>query len=1266
MNGDGRPEVLIHSDRYFRIFDGPTGDLLFEDEFGAAFNSSMNVLIADVDGDGQAEAVVIGSNHLSHNDDLRVYGSANHDWVNARGIWSGLHYHIDNINDDSTIPQHEAPSWLTHNTYRCQQPVGAVKNPYLTPNLTASYPRIAQDKDGTTLTVRVGNGGAAGVEPNVAVDYYLGSAATTRPLAPGQYQDISFVYNGTLSEGDLITAVVDQAGAIGECKEDDNTVSLSYSMLVGLADLKIGSEDIQLPAGPIAEGNLISVNATVHNIGSAPAADIRVQLYNGSPDAGGQMIGSAQSIAALEAGGAAPVVFAIDTLGLSGTTMCYVVVDGTNQIEEQSEANNTAVFSLQTAVPQQPNLTVSAADIQVTPADAQPGQTVTISATVHNRGATTAGIPVRFYLDDPAQGGSQFFGQTIFADMAHGASTTLQTELNTTNLSGQYQIFVVVDPLNIIAESNELDNSANNALFVQSAGLNAQVATDKGSYGSNEAVQIDWSLRDTSGQARQLTADIYILDARGNLMASLADNQGVDVGANATVNQVQTWNTGQALNGSYTAVLELFEGLQKVARATAGFAIAADKSLTAQVACDKTTYEANQAVVISATTISLSANYIFEDLRAQVQILAPDQSQLFSSEQTIATLLPEALLRFTRTWNSATHTAGQYAVVMRVYDDQTQLATAQCGFEIEASTSSGQGLVGSVSAVPDVVTQGEDLALTYQIENHGNADISALSMRILLVDPQTQAVADTIEQSMDLPMGAVKAAQLAYNSANLPPAVYLAILQVQAVGFDAPRTVASTRFDVKPGALVKPELQPADPVNLLVWVNDNCRHDGDKADDFHLGAGHRHFAAKDGHDGHDAGLSHGCGHSRRCIDIGLLETLLEESVNDYHLVFSPEDFAHELRNSYYTDIMILGEHRSLPDKVRDELREKIFAGTGLISSLFQRPMIFKDENGRHHGEVSILGVYGHAKLSEGARQVELVPSDLGVEGQFDISGPVAAVKALNSAKVAGWLSVRSHGRSKGHSCRKSADYPALVLNQYGQGKTVFAAFDLGLNLTPAANDQLAALISGALGYIHRPASQEPLYPNELRAFALTLTNPGAAVQLHIELELPQGFQLYDPATQSWIASLPWTTEVSLGAGQNASLQFYILAPDQAGSFVMTTRISALVGGNPVTLPELNTPLDVRTDSPGMIEEITNALNVLDVNHGDRWKVLKAVKLLQKLRPFENIGQVHLKKNIYGLLKAARYAAMIGSGDADIIREQMDRLLAIYEARLYDF
>jgi subtilase family serine protease len=368
LNGDGRPEIITVTGRNFMVFDGKDGSVLFQDRFSPCATAGscyiqgryQNVLVADINNDGHVEIVAAGYDISTH-DAIRVYGSANNDWVNGRKVWNQPSYHVTNVNDDGTIPQYEAPSWLLNNTYRTQAAIGINPNPYLTPNLTASYLRGVQDSTGIDLTVRIGNGGATAAPMGTTVTFYdgnpatgtiIGTAATTSALASGEYQDLTVKWTGISAGLHTVTAFVDPAAAVAECRKDDNQAALGIDVLGSGAlfgpDLAPTSFDID---GSTTDPHTLSVSGvalvTFQNRGDTAvttAFDIfvfedrdRDGRYTSGVD---NLLGTARNAAALLPNGAnmLPVMLA-GSVQFLGSPL-FAMIDPGDVIREQDEANN--------------------------------------------------------------------------------------------------------------------------------------------------------------------------------------------------------------------------------------------------------------------------------------------------------------------------------------------------------------------------------------------------------------------------------------------------------------------------------------------------------------------------------------------------------------------------------------------------------------------------------------------------------------------------------------------------------------------------------------------------------------------------------------------------------------------------------------------------------------------------------------------------------------------------------------------------------------
>ncbi len=262
FDDDGRVEVLYADERHFWIFDGASGEVL-----SRIRNSSITKLeypvVADVDGDGAAEIVVTANQYSADIRGVRVFEAEAGNWAPTRALWNQHAYHIDNINDDGTVPRRPAHSWLTHNTFRLN--TFPDRDPLVTSDLTASLLEVVDHGAGEPLglRVRVGNGGAAPTPSGVVATFYdgdpgagggaLGSLAI-EPLEPGEHRDLELtgVDAAALSGADLHVRV-DATDRARECDETNNAdhTPATAPALIGRVSVATGA-DAYPPNGPVS------------------------------------------------------------------------------------------------------------------------------------------------------------------------------------------------------------------------------------------------------------------------------------------------------------------------------------------------------------------------------------------------------------------------------------------------------------------------------------------------------------------------------------------------------------------------------------------------------------------------------------------------------------------------------------------------------------------------------------------------------------------------------------------------------------------------------------------------------------------------------------------------------------------------------------------------------------------------------------------------------------------------------------------------------
>ncbi|OMH35344.1 putative Ig domain-containing protein [Motiliproteus sp. MSK22-1] len=251
FDADGRAEILYADETTFRIYDGETGNTRLEipNPSGTLFEYP---LVVDIDNDHQAEIILVSNNYaFSGTTGIRVFESASGSWAPTRSIWNQHTYHINNVNDDGTIPQYEQPSWLSHNSYRLN--TFADRHPYGQPDLAVYDLTLEEQGDSVDLLARVYNRGMAPAESPVSVEFYNGDpdnggvllgVLEVSSLESDQSSLLRLSGIPASNLTDTLYARIDGANTIEECIEDNNQTQ-SALFKVKVADPE-GLNDTQL------------------------------------------------------------------------------------------------------------------------------------------------------------------------------------------------------------------------------------------------------------------------------------------------------------------------------------------------------------------------------------------------------------------------------------------------------------------------------------------------------------------------------------------------------------------------------------------------------------------------------------------------------------------------------------------------------------------------------------------------------------------------------------------------------------------------------------------------------------------------------------------------------------------------------------------------------------------------------------------------------------------------------------------------------------
>ena len=619
--------------------------------------------------------------------------------------------------------------------------------------------------------------------------------------------------------------------------------------------------------------------------------------------------------------------------------------------------------------------------------------------------------------------------------------------------------------------------------------------------------------------------------------------------------------------------------------------------------------------------------------------IAQAEYQVDAGQWKPLSLADAATGRYSYTWLPIAGDEGPHTISFRAIDKAGNVSQPiAVTITIELLTPE-ERLTGTLAVSPNTVYRGQEVAFIYTLSNETATTLDAVGIRVLIVDPQSGTVKKTLDKTATVPAGSTATGNINTVTADLTPQIYQAQLQVLLEGGASAQILATATFEVKTAASVGEER--GDPVNLLVWVNEQCDHHQDHH-----------------HEGSDKGRWHH--NSQRCIKIELLQAILTDTAGSYLIVYDSDAFSRELRNPYFTDILILGDQEPLSDDVADELEERVYAGTGIISSLW-----LKHGQDIGQGDEPLFGLRYKGQLYGNFHTIATVPSPITDKGTLKAEGKAKKVEAFPDTTVAGWMDERNFGHIGRRPHKHDHDQqPAICINAYGLGKAIYCAFDLGLSLNTKTYDQIALLLKNAIAHVHRTPEMEAFLPYQLVPIDLTIKDLDTAAEAQVTEAFPPAMPLYDPATGKWITQSPWVFSRALEAHQTDIIRYYALVPDAVGIYVIETQVGLTAQGTVIPSYESNIEITVEKDAAALITDIIDALNSLAVSKKDRPKVEYAIQQLQDVRHGHHGKKEKCEDDIRDILKAVDALVQIESADITQIRLMLDTLLRVEEGRYY--
>ncbi len=341
----------------------------------------------------------------------------------------------------------------------------------------ALLPPVPVEGDTVLVTVQVHNLGPDASSEVAARFAYrhnslwtpMGADVTVPQIPAGAVQSVEAQWHTAGIVGPCSLRIeVDPEDQLFEGWETNNLATRQVTVLERQPDLVIlGSDLFWEPEEPDPTQSPMTLGALVRNLGTGQAEGVEVLIALGD-SVGMATEAGRDTVAFLSAGdsAAAEALWDIGT-GDVGPHWLWVEADPEQQIEELDEGNNVASACFVVLTP--PDLAIGTNDILFSNDSPPVGDSITVMAVVSNLGeASVLQASVWFFDQHPDSQGSVPFGIDTIA-VAGEAQDTASASWATNGHVGWNTIYVSVDPLDEVEESDEDNNHASRDILVLEA-----------------------------------------------------------------------------------------------------------------------------------------------------------------------------------------------------------------------------------------------------------------------------------------------------------------------------------------------------------------------------------------------------------------------------------------------------------------------------------------------------------------------------------------------------------------------------------------------------------------------------------------------------------------------------------------------------------------------------------------------------------------------------------------------------------------------------
>ncbi len=897
-----------------------------------------------------------------------------------------------------------------------------------------------------------------------------------------------------------------------------------------IADLTVGALTL-LDNG---NGQTVSLSAVLGNAGSADISEtVTLTFYNGDPSAG-QVIGDVEVTGGLQSGTRQTVVLEDVDATLLSDDEVQVRAQISGEVSECNTGNNTASETV--------SARLGEVSLMLSSHTLAPGEQLELDALITNSGALPAGYQVALHIEDSDGVRVIGFPEQGVSELAAGEAQRVVDQWNTgVTVAGPYRAVAVL----YAADGRMLDTDSAD-LVIREGGdspvpvADVRVGAERASYRLDETAALESLLENTS-------ASTLIQNARYRLVVSgpdgavlLNDERPV---SSLAVAQVLPFSDTVSLDNTQPGIHSVVGTLlnadgETLARDQATFDVVRDPlaAVSGEVTlAQEWVYQGDSQTC--RYRVSLSEGAQPRTVTVTRTRLDVDNREALATESASVTLSGDEPLTFTDSFSTAGRPLTRHACALSVNLDGEVRELDQALFQIkEKPLSIETGLYASdaprllvladpVRSTCEAVT-GITLKADFEqpVQPLDTINAKALESPFLIRDLETATprffdgeVDNDGERRLDLTISDLDAEGVEVRIEGEDLVERFESKHSLEVMVDYPRFLWF-RNTLTTG---KRKFHCGKPPEL-----------GDNLGDFQVVDVSLEERARN--DQRDNKLEQPAIAEQRAR----LDTFLEARAHT--LVDSSKAFRRQLYAGQHHQYLLLADRVPLNHWDAKYLREAANRGEGVVLASGDRPhpLLLTSALGLRTG-------HGPGHKPHRPHTVTLLDSALTQAGELPLllQRQVPATR-LHGAELAGYFKSSSHhaGRHGGHHHGwppQDANTPAVTLHEYGEGRTVFLAFDWLAEMTAAdpAGDQpgaMATLMERALDHT-APSMQSPV-AGEPVPVRLTVENTGADLAMTVGLTWDNGGELLDavPAIDS---GHQW--HFDLAAGETRVLKAWI-------------------------------------------------------------------------------------------------------------------------------